>query len=215
MHSQVYIKNMNLHTKKIKNLILKYLNKNINTEYKIFRIEKDGDLDDIKKGQYLVCPRYEGVRSWIVFIKIDKVYYAVNFPKYNKIKNMELNIYPIDFPVSSKLYYGTIMEGIYFKKEDIRYLIIDEVYLLEGQPQLLKPKDDRLTYLTQYLASHITRITKFQMYVSKFYLLERNHLEDLYERIKSNNNICELIFYPKNYEKKNLLLYYRRYRCTR
>nr|AEX62654.1 putative mRNA enzyme [Moumouvirus Monve] len=41
------------------------------------------------------------------------------------------------------------MEGIYFNVDERKFLIVDEVYKLAGQDQMLKPKCDRLEMLTQ------------------------------------------------------------------
>lgn len=193
-------KNQNLQLTSTKKTILQYLHDNIQITDKFQTIKNLNELDIIKNNDYIVCPRLNGNRIWIVFFEYKKNYYAVNFPKYQKKKNIDdLIIHPIDISVKKAFYRGTIMEGIYFKAENEKYLIIDEVYILSGEDQLLKSKWDRLNDLTQYVKSSIIDNPYYHMYVSYFYHINKKNLRDLYEKIKSNPNICEIIFYPNIY----------------
>lgn len=194
-----YKKNINLDSEKIKNKILQYLYKSIDINVKHNIIINKKDLDIIKRGDYIICPKYEGTRIWIIFCQIDDIYYAINFPKHNQRKKIELIMYPINIYAIKEMYSGTILEGIYFKVEQNKFLIIDEVYFLAGQNQLLKPKDDRLDYLTKYFLNNIEQIPNYQMYVTKYFQINNESIQELYEKIKSDTKIQEIIFYPKIY----------------
>lgn len=195
--SSQYSKNENLSSADVKNKILKYLYTNIVSDVKHEIIKNENDLDNIRNNDYLICPRFKGTRSWILFFTLEDKYYAVNFPKHSQKKKEALRIHAIEIGISKELYRGTIMEGIYFGVGNYKYLIIDEIYLLAGENQMLKPKDDRLNFLSRNIKKFIVVNECYQMYVSQFYYCNKKSLEDLYEKIKSDDKIQEITFYPK------------------
>lgn len=208
-----YIKNNGLNTEKVKSKILNFIFSNginLDTDYSI--IANDEDLDNIRDNDYIICPRVTGTRSWVIFFHDGDYYYAISLPKHfligrgkNRKKNIHLDkviIYPIDISASKEMYRGTIMEGIYFRMDNRCFLIIDEVYLLAGQNQIIKQKTDRLNYLSNYI-KHATNISqKYSMYVCQYFEINEKSLKDLYEKIKADPKIREIIFYPKNYGRK-------------
>ncbi|AVL94909.1 hypothetical protein ma523 [Moumouvirus australiensis] len=202
-HNQV-IKNADLNKRETKNLVLKYLytsqvDLNLRHEY----IKTNDDMNNIRDNDYIICPKFIGTRSWILFFKSESgVYYAVNFPKHSQKKKESIKIFPIELNVSKEYYRGTIMEGIYFNVDDRRFLIVDEVYMLSGQDQMLKPKCDRLEMLTQNFKKNVVANHKFNMYVSQFYRTDKNNLKELYDNIKNDMKIQEIIFYPNTYGRK-------------
>lgn len=197
--SQTYNKNKDLGIDVVKNKILKYLYTNIKKNIQYHNIQDEKDLNNIRDNNYIVCPRFTGTRSWIIFFHDEENYYAVNFPKHNPKKIYDLKIHPIDINVAKEFYNGTIMEGIFFRMNEEKFLVVDEVYLLAGQNQLLKPKDDRLNDLAQYFVSKRIINDTYYMDVSKFYKIEPDNLKKLYDKIKEDNKIQEIIFYPKIY----------------
>lgn len=200
--SDQYKKNLNLNSKNVKNKILHYLYSRVNVDLKHEIISNEKDLDNIRNNEYIICPRFDGTRSWIMFFQLDDIFYAVNFPKHNQRKKMELIIHPIDICVLKEFYNGTIMEGIFFRMDINKYLVIDEVYYLSGQNQLLKSKDDRLDNLSQYITKYTTRTPTYQMYVSKYFQINKKNLRELYDKIKADVKIQEIIFYPKIFGRK-------------
>lgn len=197
------IKNAKLNTREVKNLILKYLHSsgiNLNTKFEMISSEKD--LNNIRDNEYIICPRITGTRSWIILFHVDENYYAVSFPKHSQHKREDIRIFPIDITMGPEFYRGTIMEGIFFRMDEKRLLIIDEVYVLAGENQLLKPKDDRLNYLSEYFKRNININQNFLMYVSQYYTLTKSSLKELYEKIKADPKIQDIIFYPKLYSQK-------------
>ena len=201
--SMEYIKNANLGSREIKNMILKYLyTSDVNLNLKYENINNKRDLDNIRDNEYIICPRFSGTRSWIIFFHVNNNYYAVNFPKHSQRKKEDLKIHSIDISVAKEFYRGTIMEGIFFRMDDKKYLIIDEVYMLSGENQLLKSKDDRLNNLTQYIKTMINCNQNYFMYVSQYFHIDKKSLKELYEKIKADPKIQDLIFYPKIYGRK-------------
>jgi hypothetical protein len=204
-----YKKNVDINKQEIKNKILKFLySKKLNNEINFSGIEKINDMDNIKNGDYIVCPRFKGTRSWVIFFKTKDSekeipnYYAVNFPKHNERKKMELIIHTVDVRVSNDFYDGTIMEGIFYKVQNEIFLVIDEVYLLCGESQLLKSKSDRLNNLVGVLTDKTIQTMNYHIYVCQHYKITETYLSELFFLIKGNNVIQDIIFYPQLYGRK-------------
>lgn len=195
-----YVKNANLDTQEVKNMVFKYLREHIN-EKKIKQevIASIKDMDNIRDGNYIICPRINGTPSWIIFFRIDHNYYAVNFPKHHIRRQDNIKIYPIEITVDPKFYYGTIMEGIFYFTEYSKHLVIDEIHMIAGENQLLKPKDDRLNYSLDLFKTSVLKMPHYQMDIIQYYDINKGSLQNLYDEIKSNKNIREVIFYPRNY----------------
>jgi len=204
-----YNKNIRINEPDTKNMVLAYLySKNLKNTQNFGGIQKIVDMDHIKDGDYIVCPRFSGARSWIIFFKTQGAvheipnYYSVSFPKHSQYKKIDLKIHAIDISVSKELYNGTIMEGIFYKVANEKFLIIDEVYTLCGQNQLLKSKTDRLNNLSKFLTDNTIQKQNYHMYVCQYYLLTESNLSELYDKIKNDNRIRDLIFYPQIYGRK-------------
>jgi hypothetical protein len=199
LSTSITIKNANLDKPEIKNKILKYLRQRIDTNIKTSPITNSSDLDTIRDGDYIVCPRFKGTRSWIIFFHDGPNYYAVNFAVGQKTP--DIKVFPIDMEGAREIYNGTIMEGVFYKMDEEYYLIIDEIYWLAGTELLLKPKNDRLAYLSSSLGKFVMK-NKFRLYVSQYYSTNSNSLIQLYNKVRSDSKIQKLIFYPKIYGRK-------------
>lgn len=209
----IRIKNHNLNNPEVKMCILKYLRSKINSNTKFYPITKQSDLTVIRDDSYIVCPRLNGTRIWIIFFHVGANYYAVYFPKknqfigsnsnpnlYSDINPEHIGIFAINIDAHPDIYKGTVMEGIDYKYNDECYLIVDEIYYLEGQNQLLKPKDDRLNKLLVIQnQDKFTMKNKFRLCVSNFYYKNKSDITILYDKIRSNPDIQEIIFYPMIY----------------
>lgn len=196
-------KNVDLDTTKVKNRILTYLhNSDIDLKSRHEYITNEKDMDNIRDNDYIICPRISGTRTWIIFFKEGDNYYAVNFPKHSQMKRDKIIIHPIEITAEKNFYNGTIMEGIFFRFEDRKFLVIDEVYCLCGESQLLKPKDDRLNMLSRQLMTDTTFDPKYSMTVTPFYSIDETSILELYDKIKFDHKIQDIIFYPRIYGRK-------------
>jgi len=194
-----YNKNENIDTIPIKRKIIKYLMERVKTRSLPMRIANKNDLDHIEGGDYIVCPQYEGTRSWIIFVSFDQDIYAVSFPK-RRTYDFELTkIFPIDIVADPSIYSGTIMEGIYNVTNGIKTFIVDDMYYLAGQLQITKSKDHRLQYASDSIRKLFGGSSNFRICVAYCYQIQKNELESLYNRIKTDSMINEIIFYPKLY----------------
>lgn len=193
-------KNPDIHSEETKNKILKYLNSNIpksNANYE--QLYDMSQLEIIKDNDYIVCPKINGVRSWIIFFREDEKYYAVSFPKHSQKKRDSIRIFSIDVSVEKTYYRGTIMEGIYYREGNKKYLIIDEIYKLFGKDQLIKSKGERLDSMSSIIKTSINNSEFYSICVGKYYEINKNSLLCLFQEIKSDQNIRDIIFYPKMY----------------
>jgi hypothetical protein len=198
--------NLDLDSSDIRNKIFKYLasvQPNYNSRFT--EIITDEDLEVLGNNDYVICPKYSGVRSWAIICTIDDVYYAINFPKFTKFNKNNIVFHEIGLSATKFLHSGTIMEGIYYEIIDDfgkrRFFTADEVYVLGGSNELVKTKDDRLKNLHQVLASH-TRVKEgsdFTLNVCQCYNTDADSLRLVFDRVKSDEHIQELIFYPKLY----------------
>lgn len=194
-------KNLDLNCENVKKTIFKYLySHELNHMLSYDIINNFSDINSIKEGDYIICPKYEGTRSWILFFydKNTEVYYAVNFPKHNIRKRNEIRIFPLDIQANPIFYLGSIMEGIYYKYEDTKYLIIDEVYYFAGEDQSLKSKDARLNFITNNLKHISYASNKIYIHVSKYYNINKSSLTELFNIVKTDDRVQELTFYPRN-----------------
>lgn len=188
-------KNLNLESTCVKQKILRYLSTYNIKNTNINELSKDNEIDYIVNNDYIVCPQIRGTRSWFIIKKFDDCYYAVTFPK--KIhKNTNIVVYPIELSLKKTLYDGTIMEGMCHKYKNERYMIVDDVYLLKNENQLIFSKNDRLDKLTDVLNDSVTHTNMHHLYVSQRFKLTRFDLIDLYEKIKLDNRIESLVFFP-------------------
>ena len=192
-------KNVNLGHFETRKIMYDFLEKHdikIKTEY--IEISKESDLRNIKMGDYIICPKFSGTRSWIIFLRHNYNYYAVNFSKTNANRKNTI-LFPIEISVSGNFYRGTIMEGTFFKLDNKKYLIIDEIYILSGENQMLKSKEDRLNNLTECLKKQTNTNPNYLMYVCQFFNIDKMSLVELYDKIKNDVKIREIIFFPKIY----------------
>jgi hypothetical protein len=208
-----YEKNVDLHSPKIISKVLQFVHHYAPVSSKPIPIINKEDLNEIKSDNYIVCPQFAGTRSWVVFMKINHIYYSVSFPKYGKNNNVIL--YPVHIGAAQELYAGTLMEGTYFSMKAInnilenadnpnkikyydnnQYLIIDDVYLFAGQDLSLKTKDDRLKYLSHHFYIRQSRL--YQLLISQYFYITKKGLRKLYDTILGNNRIEEIVFYPQN-----------------
>jgi hypothetical protein len=199
--SNNYIKNSNLKSVQTKKNIYQFLHKYVDSIQKSEHIKNIKDLDNIRDNDYIICPKLIGTRCWIIFCKFDNYYYAVNFSKYSKQINNTI-IHPINVSVIKEFYDGTIMEGTHYRIDNKHFLVIDEVYLFAGQAQLLKPKDDRLSEMNRRIIFDNMNNSTYTMYISKFFQINKKSLQELYEIVKFDEKIKEIIFYPKIFGRK-------------
>jgi len=220
-------KNINIHTFEIKKEILKYLTShvkinNIGNHY--LSINRDRDLDVImnKNHKYTVSLEKSGIRSWYMFFVANGIYFAISIP-FGALTE-DIKIYPVNLKVNKTLYEGTIFEGIYLIKGQLKYVYVNEVYLLEGNTMINYNRNERLNMISRCIEENFTRDTDFIFDVdfgeelfcspqdkSHDDLLDENEealqesndmlisvslIKQLYAKTKSDTSISAWNFYP-------------------
>lgn len=206
--SKMICKNKDLEKADTRNAILKYLYERVKSMVPIVPIVESNHLDLIKNNKYIICPRINGVRSWLVFFIYKDVYYAVNFPKQNTNKQVKLRIFPIDILINQDAYIGTIMEGIYCCSGDHRHITIDNVYFLRGKNQNMLNHSEKLTLMQDFVSKETTQSDKFTISVSKYYPIQKDSILELFDSIKKETNIGEITFYPEFPNKRTPVFQY-------
>lgn len=204
--TQPHIKNYQINSPQIKNQIFRYLHSNVTNPPDHDLILKESDLDIIKNSDYIICPKFNGIRSWIICMRIENVYYSIIFPRYNR-KPSNIVIKPLEIPMSKMFYHGTILEGIHYLMDDVNNILIDEVYMIGGEDQTIKSKEDRLNYLSGCLMKGLMRNSFYNIFVSQFFQVDKNSIKELYQKIKSDTTIQGIIFYPKIYKQLKIFTY--------
>jgi len=211
-NQRTVIKNKDLNTLSVKQMIIKYTYDKVNDSVKPINITKLSDVTTIRDNDYIACPKYFGERSWMIFVKLNGCYYAVTFLKQHRrpddsITNRtqgrnlvnDIKLVPIGISVDEEMYNGTIMEGIYNVTGGIITFIIDEIYYLAGNLQILKSRDDRLKDLADYAYTKFGGSPNYNVRFCHYYQIDKKNLELFYDKIKSDNTIQEIMFYPKKY----------------
>ena len=194
-------KNKDLGNPEVRNSVFRYLNEmQISADAIINDVKTESDLDHIKRNNYIAIPQYEGTPIWFCWFRQGECYYAVTFPKNSKSRKYKASIYPIDMMFSKSFYLGTIMDGTHYRDRGIDYFIVNDVYQLAGANQLAMTRTDRIDKALDYLKIHSTVTNQnYQMYVCRYYPLNKFSLSLLFSKIRNEDRIRQVMFYPNIY----------------
>jgi hypothetical protein len=203
-------KNINLNSNETKREILRYIsnhikiNSNVGNFYS--QITKDKDLDAIMNPalKYSVSLEKMGVRSWYLFFKMNNVYYAITMPFSSLLESGEWRIFPITLKVNKSLYEGTIFEGVYVLKNQLKYVFINEVYLLEGNTMINYMRKERMIRMVTCIEKNFARDTDYifdidpsePIFDQDQEKISIDQIKKLYAKTKSDSTISSWIFYP-------------------
>jgi len=192
-------KNIDINYTAVKNKIIEYLNSRVDMDNKPVQLMSEQQVNYMKGQDYVMCPKYKGSRTWILFFKDKHNYYSVSFPIHSHHKSLNLNvqIFPLDILISETMYAGTIMEGTYFKISGVKYFVIDEIHLLCGEKQHLKNREYKLKYASDIFKDNIIQNPYFFLTVAAVFKDTQEDIIKLYDKIKHNANIEGIIFYPR------------------
>lgn len=193
-----YTKNKDLNDPSICNMITGYLKEMDvpgTVNYKM--IDGEDDLEVIKNGNYVAIPRFKGTPIWLCVFRKHDVYYAVTFPKVFKNSKYNIKVYPIKMMFPSSSYKGSIMEGTYCQDRGVSYVIINDAYYLSGKNLALMSRETRLAKALRHLGKCTSTDENYKMFVSIHYSLNKFSLSLLFDKIKEDNNVTHVCFYPQ------------------
>lgn len=191
--------------------IISYVYKNVkltNFRYKVVTNE-EVDLAFLKLNPHYVGLNYYGTSSLLVFIKLQDNYYSVIINRktltYNKDKIVleKVNIEPVVLEIQSKLYKGTILDGIMYVNGATRIFIITDVYFVAGVDFTAMDYKQKLETIQSKMIPKIkfNKKSNFKIIVDKPFVY--NQLPKISELEKKSKDKLHdlktrgLIFYPK------------------
>lgn len=195
-----YHKNLDLDAASTREFLMAFVNSHI-APSKMIPVTNREDINSIREGDYVVMPGYSGIRSWIILHK-KKTRNITNY--YACTTNRTRaggQLFSIEADFSEDMYNGTIMEGIFFTVENEKFLVVDDIYLLAGVTQLLRPKQYRLQQLSEHFVQTLRQNQSYHIYVNNCYEITHHDLTMITEKIKSVSNISEIIFAPQSFGK--------------
>jgi hypothetical protein len=192
-------KNTNLDNIRTKKAIVNYVNKCTNNTPKSIYITDENHIEYIKDNDYTVGTTLVGKRVMIVIVKLDDIYYIVNYEKRTKYYFEKLKIHPIDISAHPNLYNGTIAEGIFSNTNSEFMYIIDEIYYLAGEEMIHYDKITRMNKLKDTINASIVQKQDITIMTAHIDNISKNSFEMVFDRIKSNNSIDKVWFYPNEF----------------
>lgn len=191
----------------LKKHIIKFLYSSINFyEYKYKKLQIMDDLtSNIKSDDYYICQNINGIRSLLIFIKIDNKYICCSIDKkfipFNET-NVDFNMLIIhlydNIKVNDTFYNGTVFEVTSINALSTH--IIMDVYMLEGKTFINHNFKEKLILTNKKLKNNSNLIVN-----NVYDLYEIENIINLYiEKSKYSKFVNGLIFYRK-YKNYNLL----------
>lgn len=121
-----------------KHVIINYIKQNVNLSNLTHDILlHDNQLECLNNDKYYFMPNYEGSVNIIIFFKYLNYYYSFAINKRELISNPNdinnIQLIPIKFRTSKKIYDGTVLEGILTCYNNIKKIIVTNVYMLGGK----------------------------------------------------------------------------------
>ena len=167
----------------------------------------------ISKTKYYLAPNLQGKNCYLVFTKIEGMYYSFLVEKkqlsfsYDKIDFKNLQIYHYNIQSDLSIYDGTIFDGIQNKRNDYFEFLITDVYQFKGANCVNDKLQNKLFEVELYLKSvNYDKKLNINKINSKYRAeLKLSKLYDIFDIETFISN--ELKNYEKNYQVKGLCFY--------
>lgn len=191
----------------IKQIVVNYIYYNDNfdlSKYRFKIIEKNDDIDILRKQLHFISPNYDGLPCLLVIFNKDNMNYIYMINRKSLVYNISqvisqnIIMYPMSICVDTSLFNGTIFDGIFISHAHT--FIITDVYLLCGKNMSNIIITDKLLKLSTFIKkSHLydNQILKFQ--INKLY--DMKNIIDLIKKMKSDENKYILDNYDDDIEK--------------
>jgi hypothetical protein len=189
-------------------------------EHKYTIIKNIGDVYDLKNKKFYVSSNSCGINSFLVLYKKDNNYYSYMIDRrsisYNRqsLKKETVRMTEIKLAVDTKLYDGTILDGVLIdtesniisnknnkEKPKFQFMVTD-VFMLGGKSLINHDYKKKMYMVNNIFSEYIENNNKFnniELYLSKPY--ELNQITTLFKDWISPNvknfNIKGITFYPQ------------------
>jgi hypothetical protein len=190
-------KNIELDNQITRNILFRYFDSFNIKNYKIIRITKNEDIMNIKRNDYNIYPAYNGARVWLMLYSYNNIYYFVSFSRHILAKRSTTTIFPINNGASKKLYSGTLMEATYFSDNNKKFFIVNDIHCISNEDQSLVDRCEKIKIMKNIFRNNeIVQHDNCIIRVGDNYKIDKFALGDMYEKIKLNPSISEIMFYP-------------------
>ncbi len=186
MFSSIHLKNSYLKSKKVIDSLVSYIKNNIDMNlchYQSLNIEH---VRKFSPYQCYVQGMHNGYDMFLLFVKLNDVYYSVCLKTIDLFSNKEITLLEVDIKANITTYDGTIIRCIYIPPINTFY--INDVYLLENMNFQRHSIKYKFINLKNYM------LTNFETKNCKYYI----HMNTLYS-LRDINKCLELIKSEKKY----------------
>ena len=205
--------------REIKQTVVNYIYYNDNfdlSKYRFKIIEKNEDMDILRKQLHFISPNYDGLPCLITIFNKDNINHTYMINRKTLVYNVSqvilqnIIMYPISICVDISLFDGTIIDGIFISSNNT--FIITDVYLLCGKNMsnvLITEKMIKMSALIKKSHTYDINVMKFQ--INKLY--DMQNILDLLKKMKHdeqkyNSNISKgVVFYPAKSGTKNIYIF--------
>ncbi len=204
MDNILYQKNIDINSKKTRQLLFEYIYKNV--EIEAYDYHTISDLSHMLETEYFLQPLHFGADVFIVFIKFGDLFYSV-YIKYLDLFKEEVIFTPLDVKINIGTYEGTIMRGTFESLTNSFH--ISDIYLLQGHNIMSHRIKHKFVNLKQYINTHFHPKNKYGFYLNEIYPLKQ--INTCLEEIKAQKkHIRGIMFSPTMTsvsEKHNIFIY--------
>lgn len=138
--------------------LIKYIYSTLDISHFKFDVLKyEQQLSKFINDTYFVSPNYNGKNCFLVFTKIGPKYYSFMIDRrqlsytFDKVKFDEVYVMHCNVDVDLSIYAGTILDGVYIKKDNTHEFIVTDVYTFKGSDYTNDKLDHKLFELQMYL----------------------------------------------------------------
>lgn len=184
------------------------------SKYRYEMIETNSDLPKIFNKNFYLTPNFVGNNCLLVFTKLRDKYYSflidrktLSYSK-NRVDISKVDLKYVNVDIDSKIFSGTIFDGVSVKVNNVEQFIISDTYLFQGNDYTNVSLDIKLYEIQSYLKNNssdnfsdihnFNNNIKLQLSINKLYDL--SEINKFVNKIIPNFKDCKIrgiCFYPE------------------
>jgi hypothetical protein len=130
------------------------------SKYRYEMIETNTDLPKIFNKNFYLTPNFVGNNCLLVFTKLRDKYYSflidrktLSYSK-NRVDISKVDLKYVNVDIDSKIFSGTIFDGVSVKVNNVEQFIISDTYLFQGNDYTNVSLDIKLYEIQSYLKNN-------------------------------------------------------------
>lgn len=199
--------NIDINSDKTRENIFNFLYKHTDSHYESKIITNLEIVQKFKNSKYVAFAKNKGNKVWLLFCKLNDIYYRVSFPCHYKEKQNTIEIFPLNAQFYKPFYNGTILEATFFKIDDKKIFVVDNVIMLCGKIVNMYERSYNLSEVNVSLRK-TRQNSNFEICTAHVYQFDKNELANLYNFVCENPNIEAIVFSPNNSIRNKNYTYY-------